>query len=57
MILVVLSTHAELARATARGPSYCETGLLSYPCHNTLLAFFVEADPNGALIEAYRLLL
>ena len=27
MILVVLSTHAELASATARGRSYCETGL------------------------------
>ena len=26
MILVVLSTHAELASATARGRSYCETG-------------------------------
>ena len=26
MILVVLSTHAELASATARGCSYCETG-------------------------------
>ena len=27
MILVVLSTHAELASATARGRSYCKTGL------------------------------
>ena len=27
MILVVLSTNAELASATARGRSYCETGL------------------------------
>ena len=26
MILVVLSTHAELASATAQGRSYCETG-------------------------------
>ena len=28
MILVVLSTHAELASATARGRSYWETGQL-----------------------------
>ena len=28
MILVVLSTHAELASATARGRSYWETGEL-----------------------------
>ena len=28
MILVVLSIHAELASSTARGRSYCETGLL-----------------------------
>ena len=28
MIFMVLSTHAELASATARGRSYCETGLL-----------------------------
>ena len=26
MILVVLSTHAEMTSATARGGSYCETG-------------------------------
>ena len=29
MILVVLSTHAELASATTRGRSYCETGELN----------------------------
>ena len=28
MILVVLSTHVELASATARGHSYCEMGEL-----------------------------
>ena len=28
MILVVLSTHMELASATAQGRSYCETGEL-----------------------------
>ena len=28
MILVVLSTHVELASATVRGRSYCETGEL-----------------------------
>ena len=30
MILVVLSTHAELASATARGRSYWETGELTF---------------------------
>ena len=29
MILVALSKHAELARATARGRSYCERGEFS----------------------------
>ena len=34
MILVVLSTHAELASTTTRGRSYCETGLLERDNHS-----------------------
>ena len=48
MILVVLSTHAELASATVRGRSYCETGELlvfmytaySYANDNDLPMFY-----------------
>ena len=30
LVKMVLSTHAELASATARGRSYCETAQISY---------------------------
>ena len=47
MILVVLSTHAELASATARGRSYCKTGLL----FTFLIKDFIGSK-NGSLLHA-----
>ena len=46
MILVVLSTHAELASATLRGRSYCEMGeLFSAYMYHMRLAPFCHVGP------------
>ena len=58
MILVVLSTHAELASATARGRSYWETGRLQMPNKGVHLLFLKLFDPpvRGSLNIAEVLL-
>ena len=52
MILAVLSTHAELASATAQGCSYCETGLLQL---FYILKYLISSNSIGYVIQVINL--
>ena len=58
MILVVLSTHAELASTTAQGRSYWETGELAETIYLTYDISEKEGNNkhDTALITSYRIL-
>ena len=56
MILVVLSTHAELASATKQGRSYCETGLFQKQLENETCSFGQIYSGTNLGFQEYRIL-
>ena len=53
MILVVLSTHAELASATARGHSYCETGEFKSYSYSFPIPLRTKRKPSGPCVMSW----